>query len=189
MTKVILGFFLCLAWTLSAACGLTIVSRADWHGQEPDGEIDNLKSPVNKVIISHTASGSCNNRASCDHKVKSIQKQQMDVMGFSDIAYNFLIGNDGNVYEGRGWNKVGAHTRGHNTDSIGISFIGIFDSEAPSEDALNIAKELIAEGVRNGKLSANYKLFGHRQFSSTNSPGDSLYAIIKKWPQWSRGNR
>ena len=39
--------------------------------------------------------------------------------GWSDIGYNFLVGEDGNIYEGRGWGKVGAHARGHNSDSIG----------------------------------------------------------------------
>lgn len=38
--------------------------------------------------------------------------------------FSFLIGGDGNVYEGAGWHKVGAHTRGYNTRSLGIAFIG-----------------------------------------------------------------
>ncbi|XP_055912501.1 peptidoglycan-recognition protein SD-like [Eupeodes corollae] len=185
MAKLILSFCLCLIWTFGATC-MQLISRSEWQAQEPDGDIDNLRIPIDKVIISHTASGPCNERRVCEGKIKNIQKQQMDILGFSDIAYNFLIGNDGNVYEGRGWSKVGAHTRGHNADSIGISFIGTFSYEEPTENALNIAKSLIAEGVRLGKLSSGYKLFGHRQFSSTDSPGDSLYAIIKKWPHWSK---
>ena len=39
--------------------------------------------------------------------------------GWSDIGYNFVVGEDGNVYEGRGWNSVGAHTYGYNNRSIG----------------------------------------------------------------------
>jgi peptidoglycan recognition protein len=31
------------------------------------------------------------------------------IQGWSDIGYNFIVGEDGNVYEGRGWTKVGAH--------------------------------------------------------------------------------
>lgn len=38
-----------------------------------------------------------------------------------------MIGSDGNIYEGVGWYKVGAHTYGYNSKSIGIGFIGSFD--------------------------------------------------------------
>lgn len=42
------------------------------------------------------------------------------------ICFSFLVGGDGNVYEGVGFHKVGAHTRGYNTRSLGIAFIGNF---------------------------------------------------------------
>lgn len=42
------------------------------------------------------------------------------------IYFSFLIGGDGKVYEGVGFHKVGAHTRGYNTRSLGIAFIGNF---------------------------------------------------------------
>lgn len=35
-----------------------------------------------------------------------------------------MIGNDGRVYEGRGWGMVGAHTYGYNSCSLGLGFIG-----------------------------------------------------------------
>jgi len=36
-----------------------------------------------------------------------------------DIRYNFLIDEDGIIYEGRGWGVVGQHTEGHDDLSIG----------------------------------------------------------------------
>lgn len=30
-----------------------------------------------------------------------------------------MVGEDGNVYEGRGWDQVGAHTYGYNTVGLG----------------------------------------------------------------------
>lgn len=42
------------------------------------------------------------------------------------LSYSFAIGGDGNIYEGRGWNRTGAHAKGWNSKSIGIVFIGDF---------------------------------------------------------------
>ena len=67
--------------------------------------------------------------------------------GWSDIGYNFLVGDDGNVYEGRGWDLQGAHVFGHNSRSIGISFIGNFQQRLPSTAARNATKQLIRCGV------------------------------------------
>lgn len=39
---------------------------------------------------------------------------------YSDIEYSFVVGEDGNVYEARGWDAVGAHTLGHNHDGLGM---------------------------------------------------------------------
>ena len=38
----------------------------------------------------------------------------MYYLGWPDIGYNYLVGEDGQAYEGRGWNKEGAHTYGYN---------------------------------------------------------------------------
>ena len=42
---------------------------------------------------------------------------------------SFLIGGDGNVYEGTGWSKEGAHTYGWNKKSLGLVFIGNFQGQ------------------------------------------------------------
>ena len=45
------------------------------------------------------------------------------------IQTRFLIGGDGNVYEGVGWMKEGAHTYGYNKKSVGLAFIGNFQGK------------------------------------------------------------
>lgn len=108
----------------------------------------------------------------------------MESQKWDDIGYNFLVGGDGNVYIGRGWDSLGAHTKGYNSKSIGIAFIGTFTSVTPPQRQLMAAQKLIEEGVRLGKLTPDYKLYGHRQFLNTESPGTMLYEIIKKWDHW-----
>lgn len=41
-----------------------------------------------------------------------------------NLFYSFAVGGDGKVYEGRGFNVVGAHAPGYNDKSIGICLIG-----------------------------------------------------------------
>lgn len=102
-----------------------------------------------------------------------------------DIGYNFLIGGDGAVYEGRGWDLVGAHTYPRNTGYVGIAFVGDFRIDQPSKPQLNAAKLLLAEGVKLGKLDPDYKLYGQMQLVLSESPGKNLYEIIQKWSHWS----
>lgn len=67
--------------------------------------------------------------------VKSCFKNEhMNNKGWSDIGYNFVIGEDGNVYEGRGWGKKGAHSIPFNSKSIGICIIGNYSSKRDIED-------------------------------------------------------
>lgn len=38
---------------------------------------------------------------------------------WADIGYHFLVGENGKVYEGRGWNREAAHAPGWNNDAFG----------------------------------------------------------------------
>ena len=58
------------------------------------------------------------------------------VEGWDDIGYSFLIGGDGLIYEGRGWNKKGAHTYCYNQLSYGIAFIGNYILSTPNDAML-----------------------------------------------------
>ncbi|XP_059609203.1 peptidoglycan-recognition protein 1-like isoform X2 [Phlebotomus argentipes] len=164
---------------------LRLVSRSEWIAQPPNEEGVDLTLPTNRVIIAHTATEDCTSQASCVYRVRFIQTFHMESRGWDDIGYNFLVGGDGSAYEGRGWDKVGAHTKGFNVDSICIAFIGTFVKVTPPERQLVAAQKVIEWGVRTGKLSKDYKLFGHRQLIPTESPGAALYQIIKTWPHWS----
>jgi N-acetylmuramoyl-L-alanine amidase len=72
---------------------------------------------------------------------------KFNTTGWSDIGYNFLVGEDGNAYEGRGWDRVGAHASNYNSVSLGISVIGSFSSKLPNDAALNVVQQLISCGV------------------------------------------
>ena len=78
---------------------------------------------INRIIwhCSATPAGS-------DVSAATIRKWHTDPepigRGWLDIGYHFVIRLDGTVEEGRPVERAGAHTRGHNADSIGICYVG-----------------------------------------------------------------
>ncbi|KAH3862498.1 hypothetical protein DPMN_025465 [Dreissena polymorpha] len=44
------------------------------------------------------------------------------VAGWAGIGYSIVVDKDGNVYEARGWNEIGAHTYGYNSVGLGLFF-------------------------------------------------------------------
>lgn len=165
---------------------LTMVTRAQWGARTPTGAT-RLNTPVPNVIIHHTATGSCTSRNACSAIMRSMQNHHMNTNKWADIGYNFAVGGDGAVYEGRGWNAVGAHAVGWNSNSIGIAFIGTFSNASPPANQLNAARALITAGMNNGVIARNHRLMGHRQVSATECPGDALFRIIQTWPNWREG--
>ncbi|XP_063287743.1 peptidoglycan recognition protein 1-like [Pelobates fuscus] len=159
----------------------TILSKSAWGGKAAKCSSNRLPRPVKFVIIHHTAGEFCSSQSTCSAQARIAQKHHMDNQGWCDIGYNFLVGEDGQVYEGRGWANVGVHAPPYNSISIRISFIGTFTNRAPSASALNAAQSLIRCGVSGGYISSSYIVKGHRNVGSTECPGAKLYAIIKKW--------
>jgi len=90
--------------------------------------------------------------------VKSIQTHDSSL---DDIPYNYLIGNDGRIYEGRGIEYQGQHTDNldateYNSIGICIAFIGNYQSTKPSSKQLNLLTELIDFYVRNKLIAEDY---------------------------------
>nr|ABC25065.1 peptidoglycan recognition protein LC [Glossina morsitans morsitans] len=163
---------------------LRLVTRKEWFARPHRDTVVPLNLPVERVIVSHTASDICKTLEACIYRLGFIQNFHMDSRDFGDIGYNFLLGSDGRVYEGRGWDLQGAHTKGYNSNSLGISFIGTFNTGVPNDAQLQAFRLLIDEALRLKKLVENYKLYGARQFAPTESPGLALYKLIQTWPHW-----
>lgn len=79
-----------------------------------------------KYIVIHCA----DTYAEMDIGKEEIREWHLD-RGFSDIGYNFIIRRSGELEGGRDLDQdgdfleeVGAHVRGHNTNSLGICLVG-----------------------------------------------------------------
>ncbi|XP_012682131.2 peptidoglycan recognition protein 5 isoform X2 [Clupea harengus] len=158
---------------------VNITYRVGWGAADPRSK-KQMSEPAKRVVIHHTAIRSGATPQDCIQQVTRIQKMHMKDRDFDDIGYNFLVGQNGMLYEGRGWGIVGAHTKGHNQDSVGIAVMGNFNNDLPTSAALSSVKRLLQDGVSRGWLHSNYTIFGHRDLANTECPGDKLYPEIQR---------
>lgn len=143
--------------------------------------------PLNEIIIHCTATKAdwATNKTSKE-KVNEVRRWHKD-KGWSDIGYHFLIDRDGTVIEGRPLDKVGAHVKGHNTGTIGISLFGGHGASADdnfydnfTEDQERSLKKLISD-LQDNHPSIT-KITGHNQWAPKACPGFSV-------PAWLEGVR
>ncbi|CAH1101152.1 unnamed protein product [Psylliodes chrysocephalus] len=185
LTVIILIVFVGIYEETQAACP-TIISRQAWGAKAAKSKQNFAQNPPPYVVIHHSETPSCTTSDSCTRRVKNIQDFHINSRGWSDIGYNFLIGGDGNVYEGRGWGIRGAHVPKYNSRSIGICMIGNFQSSTPPSNQMEALKNLISCGTDSNKIASDYHLIGHRQGKDTDCPGDALYNLVKTMPHWDR---
>ena len=69
-----------------------------------------------------------------DVKTEEIKRWHTEERGWSDIGYHWVVELDGSINEGRSEDINGAHCRGHNSDSVGICYVGGSDSEGNPKD-------------------------------------------------------
>lgn len=104
--------------------------------------------------------------------VDTIRRWHVKDRGWKDIGYHYVIYLDGSVHEGRPVEQAGAHTSGHNADSIGIVYVGGCDTKMKAKDTLNEAQETamvnLIKSLRDeyGDLS----LHGHNEFAAKACP-------------------
>lgn len=101
----------------------------------------------------------------------AIKKYHINTKGWDDIGYQYVIEKIGDKYytlKGRNENSVGAHTSGHNTNTIGICVVGNFDIAAPEKGALDELTKLLDD------IEQRYKgiiVMGHNEYSNKSCPG------------------
>ncbi|KAH8366207.1 hypothetical protein KR093_010151 [Drosophila rubida] len=169
---------------------LRYVPRAVWLAQPPQKQLPSLSLPVPMVILLPTNSENCSTQAQCVFRVRFLQTFNIESERRDDITFNFLIGGDGNVYVGRGWDAQGAHMSGYNSKSVSFAYIGTFQHQAPSPKQLNVTRLLLEDGINEGKIAADYKLFGASTLEPTITQynADRLYQSFTNWTHWTTVN-
>ena len=113
----------------------------------------------------------------CRRKIRGTQSFHMGSRGWADIGYNFWICQHGTVFEGRGWDVLGAHAGpSGNAPAIGVQ-IHIGGSQEPSTAALAACRALYDTATeRFGRKLAQR---GHCDYMSTSCPGKPLLAWVR----------
>nr|CAI5846144.1 unnamed protein product [Callosobruchus analis] len=107
-----------------------LVSRRYWNAEPPSVDIPKLKLPIDRILLSQTNTTLCETDSDCERQVLNLQKKHKAILNRPDILYNFLIGGDGRIYEGRGWQN---RTEWHNPDEniLSIALLGNFGDQPP----------------------------------------------------------
>ena len=123
---------------------------------------------INKIVVHCSAT-----REGQDISTETIRGWHVKDRGWSDIGYHYVIELDGRLVIGRDVSIAGAHTRGHNSDSIGICYVGGVESDGvtPKDtrtesqklsllNLITVLKSMYPEAV----------VYGHRDFSTKACP-------------------
>lgn len=92
--------------------------------------------------------------------------------GFNKIGYHYLVDLNGTVEKGRDEAEIGAHCKGHNSDSIGVCYVGGLDKYGEPKDTRTEAQKKSLRSLLT-KLKMKYPsavIHGHRDFAAKACP-------------------
>jgi hypothetical protein len=165
-----------------------VAGREQW-GAEPPHEAYTPMAPE-RVTVHHTAAAQPLTLEDAIIEMRAIQRYHQKGRGWNDIAYHFLIDGSGRIFQGRPENAQGAHTLGHNAGNVGISIMGDFHpprSMQPTPAQLASLVKLL-KWVQGGLSVPLTTLKGHRDYRSTDCPGDFLYAKLEDLRRQAEGS-
>lgn len=148
----------------AAEIGPRVISRTQWGAEEQlrfDGNgretWGRQYTRPSKAIIHETVT--LNHDPNPAATVRAIYYYHAVTRGWSDIGYNFLVDNQGRIYEGRagGENVVGGHARCFNWGTIGIAALGEYNSARPSLAMIRAIEDILVWKFRANKINP----YGH----------------------------
>jgi N-acetylmuramoyl-L-alanine amidase len=146
------------------------------HGLTPDGvvgpatlaklipaRLKKSKRTIREIIIHCSATPEGR-----DYTVEDIRRWHKE-QGWSDIGYHYVVYRNGHIEPGRNVDTIGAHCTGHNSNSIGICYIGgVARDGKTAKDTRTLAQKaaLLSLLVDLRKLYPNAIIIGHRDYDN-----------------------
>jgi len=148
---------------------MRIVSSKDWGMK--------IKSPLQPLNLSKVDSIALHHMAHPTADIYEVERWHLN-QGWRAFGYNYWVAFNGTIYEGRGYQHMGAGVENQNDHIISIGFQGNYHSgtagvalSPPMPDAqFNAGVELIQWLL--GRVPTIKKIGGHRDFMATVCPGD-----------------
>jgi len=175
--------------TPKAAARPTIHGCDEWGARSPSSAISVLDHKPTYIVVHHTAGGNSSD-LSLQHAFqisRDIQDFHMDGRGWIDTGQQLTNSRGGHVTEGRhrsveildgGTRHVlGANVADNNSTVIGIENEGLYSTVDVTQQLWDSLVQLVAYiASQYGVPVANIK--GHRDFNSTECPGEILYGRL-----------
>ena len=123
---------------------------------------------INRIIIHCSATPEGR-----DIDAATIRDWHVNGNKWSDIGYHYVIKLDGTIESGRPLDISGAHTKGHNKDSIGICYIGGADADMNPKDTMTQEQEdSMRELIFSLRMvwDKTLTLHGHNEYASKACP-------------------
>ncbi|MFO7899630.1 MAG: N-acetylmuramoyl-L-alanine amidase [Planctomycetota bacterium] len=203
------------SWSLPTAeaddAAPDIITREEWGADESlrNGG-PTYAEDLSLAVVHHTAGSSDYSEAQAPAIVRGIYHYHTQTLGWNDIGYNMLVDHWGNLYEGRAGGidqpVAGAHARGFNTGSFGISVLGSYDGDWPPRwEARQAVADAVAwkfalhdidplepvtvvsggsASIPRGEEVELDPLVGHRDIGQTACPGGAFYAQLPEIRTW-----
>ena len=174
-----------------------IYARSEWGARSPRSSWS--YTTATHLAMHHSAStadGNADTWSECAAAVRGVQNFHMNVNGWSDIGYNYLVCPTGDIFAGRedtnnSSDVVGAHDS-RNRGSVGVNGLGYYHppyNQSPTNAMIDGFADLFAwiadrRGIDPSGSSfysaygaTMQNIYGHRQVSATACPGDGLFAF------------
>lgn len=169
------------------------IPQSEWRAGLPEPNYNRAYTNVQHVIVHHAAGSNTNTNYT--QVVRDIYMYHTQSNGWSDVGYNYLIAQNGAIYNGRDPadgeqdNVRGAHFCGKNSYTMGICLLGNYETAQPTSSTLESLEQLIAfklekEGIDPLDSSAHptgkmvEHIAGHRDGCATACPGTNVYVKL-----------
>ena len=165
------------------------IPQSEWRAGLPEPNYTRSSTNVRHLVVHHSAGSNTNSNYT--QVVRDIYLYHTQVNGWSDIGYNYLVAQDGSIYNGRDPGALeqddvlGAHFCGSNSTTMGICMLGNYETtQTNSANYMSlldiITWKLDHEGLspytKNQHALGNFDaIIGHRDGCSTLCPGENVY--------------
>ena len=196
------------AATTANGLPVAVTTRAEWGANASYMSWDPEYARAGHVVVHHTAGTNSYSAGQSASIVRGIYYYHAVVLDWGDIGYNFLVDKFGTVFEGRsgsvaapaGRMSIGAHARGVNTGTMGISMMGDYSAVSPSDAQLSSVGKMAGwflkragisdvtgwaglhvwttERYQAGSTISMPRILGHRDVGYTTCPGNVGYSKL-----------